>query len=410
MGKDIESRAEAAIIGTFALTPKEEYLMSFEELAAMAAMGLVDRVERDSKKHLRRRDFDGIFLSSSTVSNVIGKIGQHNWETIFASHFGVTIDIHSALKSSEALHGAITEIKSGDSEFVIVAGCDKRSDELYTLDVSDKSIDPNLRLWNWSWQSVYSTIASRYLYQSGTDHDDLASVAINDSYNSRIPPKKLEDLRKIRTNSMKRLSFDPLTQLDFATTRNDGAAAVLLTTVEKAKEFTNNPVYITASNSMTGPSDFWNQRDPLTYPALEKSSDRCLKKLDFHIWDLDLISLDTKATIVAPLALEAMKVWSFPALKEISNQVNKLLRENFKGSHIRFNNDKEQTLIIDPCGSTYIRGNIPGVSGLYRLISLFEQLRGEAKNQVLPKPNSTLLQEQSASGTKQMVSILEGQE
>ncbi|MHA1404920.1 MAG: hypothetical protein ACTSSI_14235 [Candidatus Helarchaeota archaeon] len=407
MTSDLESRAEAAIIGIFALTPKEEYLMSFEELAALAAMGLVNNVEKNSKKKLRRANFDGIFLSSSTVSNVIGKTGQHNWETIFASHFGVTIDIHSFLKGSEALHTAITEIKSGDSEFVIVAGCDKRSDELYTGDISDKSIDPNLRMWNWSWQNVYATAASRYLYESETDHDDLISVAINDNYNAKKPPKELKDFQKIRKKSISRLSFDPLTQSDFASTKNDGAAAVLLTSVETAKEYSKNPVYITASSSMTGASDFWNQRNPLSYPALEKAVDKCYSKLNIDGWDLDLMSIDTKATIVAPLVLEALKIWEFPSLKKISNKINELMQQGFKDPHIKYQDQKGRELIINPCGGTYMLGNIPGVSGLYRMISLVEQLYGNAKNQVTPKPCSALLQEQSASGTKQMINILE---
>ena len=198
-----------------------------------------------------------------------------------------------------------------------------------------------------------------------------------------------------------------MTQADFASTRNDGSAAILLTSVERAKEFTKNPVYVTSSNSRTGPSDFWNQTNPLSYPALEKSVKKSFKKSGMQVWDLDLISIDTKATIMAPIALEAMEVWKFPALKEISDTINNLIKSQFQGSHIRFQNDKEQEIIINPCGSTYVRGNIPGVSGIYRLISVFQQLRGEGKNQIHPKPTSALLQEQSASGTKQMVNTLE---
>jgi len=157
---DITSRASAAIISEFTLKPQERYLHSFEEIAATAAMGAVNNFERESKQKLSRKDFDGIFLSSSTASNVIGREGQHSWETIFASNFGISIDIHAFSKGSEALHHAISEIKADEVDFVILAGCDKRSDEQHVGDKSNKSIDPNLRLWNWNWQNVYATTTS----------------------------------------------------------------------------------------------------------------------------------------------------------------------------------------------------------------------------------------------------------
>ena len=72
---DITSRAAAAIVSAFTIKPHERYLQSFEEIAAMAAMGAVNNLEHDSKIRLSRKDFDGIFLSSATASNVIGREG-----------------------------------------------------------------------------------------------------------------------------------------------------------------------------------------------------------------------------------------------------------------------------------------------------------------------------------------------
>ena len=72
MERNIEN-SDAAIIGTYLVPCREEYLISFEELAATAAMGLVTKVELESKKRFHRKDFDGIFLSSATAGAVIGK-------------------------------------------------------------------------------------------------------------------------------------------------------------------------------------------------------------------------------------------------------------------------------------------------------------------------------------------------
>lgn len=54
-------KAEAAIIGTYSIPCKEEYLISFEELAARAAIGLINRVELESKKDFIERTLMAFF-------------------------------------------------------------------------------------------------------------------------------------------------------------------------------------------------------------------------------------------------------------------------------------------------------------------------------------------------------------
>ena len=405
---DIISRASAAIISEFTLKPQERYLNSFEEIAATAAMGAVNNFERESKQKLSRRNFDGIFLSSATASNVIGREGQHSWETIFASNFGISIDIHAFSKGSEALHHAITELsnKGSDVNFIILAGCDKRSDEQHVGDISNKSIDPNLRLWNWNWQNVYATTTSKYLYETMTTHADLMAVAVNDMYNaSNKKDKKLKDFLPMM-KKRQRLNYDPLTTADFAPTIYDGAVALILVAPELAFEYSKNPVFLTSSSSMTSPSEFWNNENPLSYPGLETAAKKSYKVANITANDIDIASVDTKVTMVGPLALEALGLMEFPALKQISEHVSSL-NPDYSERHIKFQSKDGSDLIVNPCGSTYVSGNIPGVAGLYRLISLYQQLRGKAPNQVLPEPRIGLLQEQSASGMKQMVHILE---
>lgn len=398
-------QADAAIIGSYLVPCREEYLISFEELAATAAMGLITRVETKLKKRFHRKDFDGIFLSSATADAVIGKRGQMSWESIFASNFGITARMHAYSKATEALNAAISAIKSGDCEFVIVAACDKRSDQQHTIDVSDKSIDPNLRLWNWRWQNVYATLASKYLFETNLTHEDLIKIAINDKFNATVGPKKIAQFKYLINNSNSRLSYDPLTSFDFASTKNDGAAAILVTSVEKAKEFVNTPIFVKASVSTTGPSEFWNQENIFHYPALRRAAKIAYEKASIAPYDLDLVSVDTKVTIVGPLALEALKIMKFPALAKISQRINEL-NETYEGKHIYYQNEKGNSFILNPCGSTYVYGNVPGVSGLSRLIQLVQQLKGKARNQVEHNPKTALLHEQSASGMKQMVHIL----
>ncbi|MDD1778419.1 MAG: hypothetical protein LUQ65_09660 [Candidatus Helarchaeota archaeon] len=402
--KNSTSDALVAIVGSYYIEPKARYLENFEELAISATSGLMKQFENQ----ISLENIDSIFLSSATASE-IGKVGQVSWESIFASNFGINIGLHTFSKGSEALHHLISEISSRCSEtgLSLVVGCDKKSDEDHSLDISNRSIDPNLRLWNWKWQNVYACLASKYLYETNTTHDDLITMAINDKYNSlKSSTKTLKDFLPLIEKSEKRLLFDPLTMDDFAPNKLDGAAALLLCPAEKAYEFTKRPVFIKSSASITSSSEYWNQENTLSYPALIKASEIAYRTAKLKPEDIDLVSVDTKATIVGPLALEGVGLLNFPALRRISENIAGLPAE-YNKSHIEFDLDSGKKLIINPCGSTHYFGNIPGVSGLYRLIALSKQLTGEAENQVDGKPKIALLQEQSAAGMKQMVTILE---
>ena len=404
---EIASEPLVAIIGSYYIEPKQMYSTTFEELAASATMDLMKKFENQ----ITFEDIDAIFLSSATASNVIGKVGQVSWESIFASNFGINIGLHTFSKGSEALHHLISEVTSRDlrgsgSGLMLLIGCDKRSDEEHTSDISNKSIDPNLRLWNWKWQNVYACMASKYLYETGLTHDDLITMAINDRYNGmKSSAKKLKDFIPLIEKSEKRLLFDPLTVDDFAPNKFDGAAALLLCAPEKAYDFVDKPVFIKSSASITGASEYWNQENTLCYPALIKAAEIAFKTARITPEDIDLVSVDTKATIVGPLALEGLGLMDFPALKRISENITDL-SPDYNESHIKFENSGKD-LIINPCGSTHCFGNIPGVSGLYRLIALSRQLNGEAENQVDNNPKKAVLQEQSAAGMKQIVHVLE---
>ncbi|MFX1296421.1 MAG: hypothetical protein ACFFD2_16400 [Promethearchaeota archaeon] len=401
------TKDSVAIIGAFYVKPKQRYLESFEELAVSATLGLIKEFVRENKVQFSLNNVDAVFLSSATASNVIGKEGHHSWESIFAANFGLNIDLHAFSKGSEALHHLITELKAKEAEIILLIGCDKRSDELYSLDISNKGIDPNLRLWNWKWQNVYACIASKYLYETNLSHDDLITVTINDRYNSTNNfGKKLGDFLPIIEKSEKRPLYDPLTFDDFAPTIFDGAAALILSSVEKAYEYVKNPVFIKSSTSITSSSEFWNQENMLSYPALIKASQKGYSSANIKPTDIDLVSIDTKVTIVEPLVLEGLGIIEFPALRKISEDIISLSPQ-YNNTHIKFKLDSGKKVIINPSGSTHYFGNIPGVSGLYRLIALYQQLTKKAENQVDNNPKRALLQEQSASGMKQMIHILE---
>jgi len=404
---DVASRAKAAIVGTFTCPSREEYLTSFEELAASVTLGLVSKVEAGCGRELHRSDIEGWFLSSATAPEVLGKRGQRNWEAIVAANFGLRGRMHVSACGLEAMIHAVHDIKSGDCELVFVGGFDKRTDEAHIGDISDKGIDPYLRMWNWDWQSVYSWQASKYLCETGLASDDLIAVAINDLYNaSDAGEKRLGDFLGLRSRARERPLYDPLSAYDFAPTQADGAAALMLTRPDRAHEFTDRPVYITAAVGKTGSSEFWNQEDHLSYPALSLTMERAAGQTAVDLREIGLVSVDTKVTIIAPLVLEGIGLMDFPALADISGEIERL-GEEYKRRHIRLRSSTGHKFILNPNGGSYVYGNLPGVTGLYRTVGMIDQLLNRAQNQVEGPPRAGLVQEQTATGVKQILLVLE---
>ena len=404
---DIVTRAKAAIVGTFARPMREAYLTSFEELAATVTLGLVANVEAGLGHELHRSDIDGWFLSSSTAPEVLGKLGQRNWEASVAANFGIQGRMHVSSCGLEALNHAVHDIKSGDCELALVGGFDKRTDEAHIGDISNKGIDPYLRMWNWDWQSVYSCQASKYLCENGLTSDDLIAVAINDLYNDcRRPDKRLGDFLGLRGRARRRPLYDPLSAYDFAPTRADGAAALMITRPDRAHEFTDHPVYITAAVGKTGSAEFWNQDETLSYPALSLTMEQAAREASVDLGTIGLLSVDTKVTIIAPLVLEGLGLMDIPALAGIAGELERL-GEEYGERHLRFPSKQGDRFVLNPNGGSYVCGNLPGVTGLYRAVGMIDQLLNRAPNQVEGVNRIGLVQEQTATGLKQILLILE---
>ena len=404
---DVASRAKAAIVGAFTCPPKEKYLTSFEELAASVTLGLVSKIETECGRELHRSDIEGWFLSSATAPEVLGKLGQRNWDAIVAGNFGLRGRMHVSAGGLEAMIHAVHDIMSGDCELAFVGGFDKRTDEAHIGDISDKGIDPFLRMWNWDWQSVYSWQASKYLCETGLTSDDLLTVAINDLYNANTgKEKRLADFLDLPLKARARPLYDPLSAFDFAPTQADGAAALLLTRPDRAREFTDRPVYITAAVGKTGSSEFWNQEDHLSYPALSLTTKRAAAQTALDLGEIGMVSVDSKVTIITPLVLEGLGLMDFPALREISGEIERHGAE-YAGRHIRLHSRTGHKFVLNPNGGSYVYGNLPGVTGLYRTIGMVDQLLNRAESQVEGSPRAGLVQEQTATGVKQTLLILE---
>jgi acetyl-CoA C-acetyltransferase len=397
------SKPLAAIVGWYYKKPGQFWDLSLTKFMHQTVIELADsfqdsvRREMNPKYEIHRRDVDAVYLSSGTAS-LIGRGGQRSWESLFSSKFGSIHEVHTSGKGLTALHEAVRTIRVGDADLIMVVGVDKRSDEQVTGDISNQSVDPTLRLWDWKWQSLYADAFVEYMRQNELGqvelHDMLMDCAFNDLYNAGKIKLDQKIREKMKKDAYKRLSYDPLTDSDFAKTNLDGAAALILTNVEDAKKYTETPVYITGSMSQTGSSEVWNN-ETTNLPALVKCTEKLYNRYNLKYTDLDFVSIDTKSTMAMPIILESMNLLPTPAVKYISETIDARIEGEASDKKLRYNG-----LVVNPCGGTYSLGNSPGATGIYRTVY-------NSQNLLRSNRCCGIIQEHSGAGASQTLMSLE---
>ena len=92
--------------------------------------------------------------------------------------------------------------------------------------------------------ALFAMIARRHMYQYGTTREQLAAVAVKNHANGAKNP--YAHMRKVITMEQALAGkpiADPLTVYDCSLV-SDGAAAVVMAPLERAREFTGKPVRI----------------------------------------------------------------------------------------------------------------------------------------------------------------------
>jgi acetyl-CoA C-acetyltransferase len=216
--------------------------------------------------------------------------------------------------------------------------------------------------------SLAAMLMRRYLREYGVTVADFANFSVNAHANGAKNANAMyrSPIRADRFATAP-LVADPVNLFDVAA-EADGAAAVILTTTERAADMVPQPIRILASAISTDTLAVHDRPDPLFLTAANLSAQRAYEEASITPAEVDLLELHDSATVVAALSLEASgfarrgEGWRLAAENEIG----------LKGR-----------LPISTFGGLKSRGNPFGATGVYQAVEIVLQLRGEAgDNQV----------------------------
>jgi acetyl-CoA C-acetyltransferase len=215
---------------------------------------------------------------------------------------------------------------------------------------------------------VAAMIMRRYMHEYGVQLADFANFSVNAHANGAKNANAMyRNLIRADRFAGAPLVAEPINLFDVAP-EADGAAAIILSTTERAADMVPQPIHVLASAVGTDALAIHDRPDPLWLTAVQLSAQRAYDEAGITFKDINVLELHDSATIVAALSLEASGF-------AVRSEGWRLAADNQIGL--------SGPLPISTFGGLKSRGNPLGATGVYQAVEIALQLRGEAgDNQV----------------------------
>lgn len=265
-----------------------------------------------------------------------------------------------------ALRQAVLAVQSGLVGTALVVGVEKVTDETGApvLAALATALDGDYEtIHGQTLSGAAALMMRRYMHEYDLELADFAGFSVNAHANGALNPRAMYRNRlKPEAFTNAPMVAEPVSLFDEAPV-GDGAAAVLVTSDERAGDMVAQPVRIAASALATDAVALHDRRDLLRLRAAELSAQKALAAAGLTPDDIDIFELHDSFTVMAALSLEAAGF----AERGMGWQ---LARDGEIGRNGR--------VPVSTFGGLKARGNPLGATGIYQIVELVQQLRGKA--------------------------------
>lgn len=337
------------------------------------------------------------------VGNMIGgeAAGQEHLGALIADFVGLrgveAVRVEAACGSgAAAVRMGYVAVAGGLSDFVVACGVEKMTDApgddvtaaLALAADGDYEVSQGL-----SFVSINALVMQRYMYEFHLKHGDFANFAVNAHRNATGNPNAMFPYPiTAEAFGKARMIAEPINLLDSSPIA-DGAACVILAPTEMARGLTKKPlVRIKASTIATDSVALHDRRDMLSLDAAVLSAQRAYSLAGINPGEIDLFEAHDAFTIMAALELEACG-----------------FAERGKGVILAKEGEIGLTghIPISTMGGLKGRGHPVGATGVYQIVELMQQLRGEAGVNQVKDARLGMAQNIGGSGATVATHILE---
>jgi acetyl-CoA C-acetyltransferase len=373
---------DVAVIGIGQTKVDEIWEKSLRELAGDAALAAL----MDSGLDRVDSIYVGNMLSGS--ANNQQHLGAFIADWI-GMRFTEAIRLEAACSSgAAAFRTAVMAVASGQVESALAIGVEKMTDspsneitaDLATAADADWEAGQGL-----SFVALNALIMRRYMHEYGWKKEDFAPFAVNAHANAMHNPfARFHEPTSIDDYLRASMIADPINLMD-ASAIGDGAAACVVVPLGRFKESSGEKVIrVAASSAATDTIAIDHRKDPLWLKAAYLSSEKAYSQAGFSPSDIDVFELHDAFSIMAVLSLEANGFAERGKGPQLAQEGEILINGRIP---------------ISTRGGLKARGHPVGATGMYQIVEVAQQLRGEAYGSQIEKARVGMTQNIGGSGS-----------
>jgi len=383
---------KVAILGIGQIKVDEHWDLSLREIGGNAAFAAMQDAGMEK--------VDALF-----VGNMLSPLvdGQNQLGTYFSDWIGLwkqeSIKVEAACASgAAAFRAGLMAVASGEIESALVLGVEKMTDKvghditaaLATAADADYEVEQGV-----SFVGINALVMRRYMHEYGWKHTDFAPFSINAHANAMHNPfARLHQKINVEQFEKSSMVSTPINLMD-ASPIGDGAAAAIIVPAEKVMSVAGRPrITVAGSASATDSIAVHSRKEPLFLSAAYESSKRAYEMANVTPEDIDVFELHDAFSIMAALSLEACG-----------------FAERGQGVRLGLDNEISPNGRVPVCtrGGLKARGHPVGATGMYQIVEVVQQLRGECDKTQVADAKVGMAQNIGGSGATILTHILKAE-
>ena len=384
---------DVAILGVGQTKFGELWDRSFREIGIEAGFqALVDA-------KLSSQDLGALYLGNMASGSLISQ--EHiaplilDYAGLAGHHFGAIRVEGGGASGALALHEGWMAVASGAHDFVVVGGAEKLTD---VPDTEANRVTSGTADHEWeavfgaTLPALWAMVARRHMHEFGTTREELAHVAVQDhEMAAKNPNAHYRNKLTIESVVGATSVAEPLGMLDCAPF-SDGAAAIVLGPLERARKFTDTPIRLAASQVACDTMALQHRRDLTTLDSTVVAAKRAFAQARRGPRDVRIAEIHDGYTISALVALEDLGF------------VDKGAAGRTFASGAFGHGGK---LTVNTSGGLKAQGRPFGAVGVAQVVEIVRQLRGEAGDRQVPGAEVGLAHDVGGTGATSVVHLME---
>lgn len=294
---------------------------------------------------------------------------------------------------SDAVRNAAFSVAAGVYDLVLVVGAEKMRD----IPSRDSLIAQTGIMYHAWWHprgssapQRFGSLATAHMDKFGTKREHLAMIAVKNHHNGTMDPYTHFNFEITVEQALNAPIISwPLGLFDSCPT-TDGAAAVLLARQDRAKEYTDQPLYFLGTGLATDPLYLPWKKNFIEFPATQAAAKTAYEMAGIGPDDIDVAELHDCFTITELLTYEDMGFCK-------KGEGPKWLEEG----HPMLDGSKP----CNPSGGLKAKGHPIGATGVAQICELWWHLRGEAGERQVKDAQIACTHNLGGLGTTVLVNI-----